>query len=173
MSGSKVLFLHGMNSRPYEDRMEIMHATGAKVFAPHIDYSMTDGVDEAIEIIEKEGISHLAGHSLGGIIAYYLSNRYRIPALLFNPAFGKLNTDYFNRVFEERLNFVGPGNSRMPFDYQFAVVGMKDDVVDPFVQLQSLKHATVWKEEELTHKIDPTTFKKYFDKFCALTNKEP
>jgi len=159
---SKVLFLHGLNSRPYEDRIEILKASGADIFCPHIDYEHDDEVAIATGIIEKEGITHLVGHSLGGILAYYMSNKYKIPALMFNPAFGKNNTDYFEQI---------DNIKNLPiYKDQYAVVGMQDDVVNPFVQLANLKHATVWKEGELGHKIDPTTYRKYFELFCEKEN---
>ena len=159
---SKVLFLHGLDSRPYEDRIEILKASGAEIFAPHIDYRKDDEVEIATAIIEKEGITHLVGHSLGGILSYYLSNRYKIPALMFNPAFGSSNLKYFESI--DKLKDLPV------FSEQYAVVGMNDDVVNPFVQLANLKHATVWKVGDLGHKIDPDTYRKYFEIFCEKTN---
>jgi hypothetical protein len=161
-SHSKVLFLHGLDSRPYEDRVEILKASGAEIFAPHINYRQDDEVSIAIDIIEKEGITHLVGHSLGGILAHYLSNVYEIPALMFNPAFGEHNVKYFSE---------NPALAYRPvFERQYAVVGINDDVVNPFVQLAHLKEATVWKVGDLGHKIDPATYKKYFEIFCKKEN---
>lgn len=159
---SKVLFLHGYGSKPYEDRIEILKASGAEIFCPHIDYDKDDEISIAMDIIEKEKITHLVGHSLGGILSFYMSNKYKIPALMFNPAFGKNNTDYFEQ-FETVKN--------LPiYKEQFAAVGMNDDVVNPFVQIANLKHATVWKVGDLGHKIDPDTYRKYFEMFCEKTN---
>lgn len=159
---SKVLFLHGLDSRPYEDRVEILKASGAEVFAPHINYREDDETGTAMAIIEKEGITHLVGHSLGGILSFYMSNKYKIPALMFNPAFGSHNLKYFGEHPELR---------DLPiFKNQYAVVGMNDTVVNPFVQLANLKHATVWKVGDLGHKIDPDTYRKYFEIFCEKEN---
>jgi hypothetical protein len=159
---SKVLFLHGLNSKIHEDRLEILKASGAEIFYPHISYQTDDEVDIATGIIEKEGITHLVGHSLGGILSYYMSNKYKIPALMFNPAFGSINLKYFET--NDKLK-------NLPiFKEQYAVVGMQDDVVNPFVQLANLKHATVWKVGDLGHKIDPDTYRKYFEIFCEKTN---
>ena len=159
---SKVLFLHGLDSRPYEDRVAILKASGADIFAPHIDYRTQDEIAIATGIIEKEGITHVVGHSLGGILSYYMSNKYKIPALMFNPAFGSFNVKYF-----EQIDAV----KNLPvFKNQYAVIGMKDDVVRPEDMLNGLKHATIWKEEELGHKVDPGTYKKYFDIFAEKTN---
>lgn len=158
---SKILFLHGLNSKPYADRVAILKSSGAEIFAPHIDYIKEDEIAIATEIIEKEGVTHLVGHSLGGILSYYLSNKYKIPALMFNPAFGSQNTKYFEQIDTMK---------NLPiFKEQFTVVGMNDVVINPFVQIAHLKHATVWKVGDLGHTIDPTTFKKYFDMFCELT----
>jgi hypothetical protein len=38
------------------------------------------------------------------------------------------------------------------------------------VQLAHLKHATVWKIGDLGHKIDPDTYRKYFEIFCEREN---
>ena len=158
---SRILFLHGLGSRPFEDRIAILKATGAEIFAPHIDYNTEDSIVLSKEIIENEDITHLVGHSLGGILAYYLSNFYKLPALLFNPAFGEHNRIYFEREF--------PRNP--PFKEQYAVVGMQDDVILPQIQLPNLvKHATVFQVEDLGHKIDPTNFKKYVEIFKEKTN---
>jgi uncharacterized protein len=158
---SNVLFLHGLNSRPYEDRVEILKSSGANVFAPHIDYMVDDEVEIATKIIETENITHIVGHSLGGILAYFLSNKYKIPALMFNPAFGSSNLKYFESI--EKLR-------ELPIHKdQYAVIGMNDDVVNPFVQIASLGHATTFKVGDLGHKIDPDTYKKYYDIFCFVT----
>ena len=158
---SRILFLHGLGSRPFEDRLAILNATGAEIFAPHIDYNTEDSITLSKEIIETEEITHLVGHSLGGILSYYLSNFYKLPALLFNPAFGEHNRIYFEREF--------PRNP--PFKEQYAVVGMQDDVILPQIQLPNLvKHATVFQVEDLGHKIDPTNFKKYVEIFKEKMN---
>lgn len=158
---SKVLFLHGLDSSPFKDRVDILKASGADIFAPKINYRESDGITIAMDIIEKESITHLVGHSLGGILSFYMSNKYKIPSLMFNPAFGSDPEKYF-----EKINSV----KNIPtYNNQFAVVGMKDDVVSPTIQLTGLKHAVVWKVPDLGHSIDPTTYKKYFEKFCILS----
>jgi hypothetical protein len=162
MEHSKVLLLHGLNSQPFPDRMAILRASGAEVFGPHIDYHKEDCVKIAMEIIDKEKITHLVGHSLGGILSYFMSNLYKIPTLMFNPAFRYENISYFSEM--------KPLEKLPIFDRQYAVVGMQDDVINPDMQIANLKHATVWTEEELGHRIDPTTFKKYFEEFCKLEN---
>jgi pimeloyl-ACP methyl ester carboxylesterase len=151
-----------MNSRPWEDRVAIMKASGAEVFAPHINYQTDDEIAIAMGIIEKEGITHLVGHSLGGILSYYMSNKYKIPALMYNPAFGAENMKYF-----EQIDAV----KNLPvFDRQYAVVGMMDEVVNPFTMLANLKHATVWKVPDLPHRLKPEEYETYFLKFCELEN---
>ncbi len=159
---SKILFLHGLDSKPFEDRTNIMEASGAIVISPHINYRNGDSSKIAENIIEEENITHLAGHSMGGILSYYLSNKYKLPVLMFNPAFRDHDSEFFGDIkYLKKFD---------PYTEQFAVVGMKDDVILPKKQLENLKHATVWKVENLGHRIDPTTFKKYFEIFCEKTN---
>lgn len=159
---SKILFLHGLDSKPYEDRIEMLQSTGAEVFAPHINYREEDGLDRALKIIEREGITHLVGHSIGGLLAFYLSNTFHLPALMFNPAFGSKNDKLIIR----------PGRlSEEPYDQQYAVVGLKDDVVSPDKQLANLKYAkVVWTVEDMGHGVPPRIFKKYLDSFANETD---
>jgi len=159
---SKILFLHGLDSRPYEDRLAILKETGAEVFAPHINYRQEDETSIAEDIIEKEGITHLIGHSLGGILSFYLSNKHKLPALMFNPAFGSINRKYFEEIRELQ--------QYPPFEEQYAVVGLKDTVIPPDVQLAGLKHAHVFEEPEMPHTIEPKLFKKYVELFSEKTN---
>lgn len=155
---NRILFLHGMNSKPFEDRVNILKACGAEVDAPQLYYQTDDkGVDLVLKLTENITYTHVVGHSFGGILAYYISNRYKIPALMFNPAFGLSNINYF-----EQIHIL---QNLQVHDKQYAVVGMQDDVVPPSNQLKYLNHATVWKVDDLGHKIDPTTFEKYFKLF--------
>lgn len=157
---SKILYLHGLDSQPWADRIDIIKGSGANVVAPHLDYRNTDAVKVALEIMEKGDITHLVGHSMGGLLSFFLSNRYKVPALMFNPAFGSKNA-----VFVTRDEF-----KEEPFAEQYAVVGMKDEVIDPQTQLANLKHATIWKEPELVHRIPPNIYQKYYNIFVQEAN---
>jgi len=164
---NKILFLHGMNSRPWEDRMEILRSSGAEVVGPHIDYSQKDGWLTAKRLIEGGGFTHVVGHSFGGIICSYITDVYSIPSLTFNPAYHPVNNEYFNvRV---------PAKSEWSKDAKvyYAVVGLGDKIVNPYNQLTALKkkHGTVkiFQEAGLGHRVDPETFRKYFDIFYEQT----
>lgn len=166
--GKKILFLHGLDSKPYEDRLHILKnsiSPSPEVFAPHIDYKNDDFLKISQKIIEENGFNTesgvLIGHSYGGILAYYLSNKYKLPALMFNPAFRERNMTFMESLGDLRNHSV--------FKKQFAVVGMKDDVIIPEVQLKKLREikATIWKVENLGHGIDPSTFETYYKKFMA------
>jgi hypothetical protein len=159
-----------MNSRPWEDRMEILRSSGAEVVGPHIDYTTKDGWDEAVKLIEGEkGFTHVVGHSFGGIICSYITDVYSIPSLMFNPAYHPINNEYFDRRMPPKNKWSKGGK------VYYAVVGMKDEVVNPFGQMTALKRkggeplVKIFQEPELGHKVDPTTFKKYFDIFYADT----
>lgn len=158
---NKILFLHGLDSRPYEDRIAILEASGSKVFCPHIIYQENLETEIAQKIIEKDGITHLVGHSLGGILAYYMSIKYELPVLMFNPAFTPHNRMYFEMV--KGLDGINA------HAVQYAVVGLQDDVIPPEMQLKMLRHAAVYQLEELGHKVDPTTYGKYFNIFFDST----
>lgn len=80
----KVLYLHGLNSKLYDDRREVMQKFDLEIFAPQIDY---EGNPNALtELLEEYEVDMVIGSSAGGLGGYYFSGLKQIPALLFNPA---------------------------------------------------------------------------------------
>lgn len=154
----KIIFhLHGLDSQPWPDRVKIMSSGGNTVIAPHVNYREEDVYKMAVQTIEENKPDALVGHSLGGLLLFYLSNQYQIPALFFNPAFKSKNA-HLLKVPQEVMDL-------KPFDKQMAVIGMQDQLILPSNQEAAMKHAIIYKVEELPHTVDPQTFKSYFSLF--------
>lgn len=65
----------------------ILSTFGDDVLAPKIYWHGGNYLfDEISDIIETENIKALVGNSAGGLLSFYLSNRYKIPAMSINPA---------------------------------------------------------------------------------------
>lgn len=153
-----VFYLHGLGSSPWKDRVDIMKSQGAFVIAPQFFYEAKPLWDTFCEIIEMHKPDCVVGHSFGGLMSYYLSNKYQIPALMFMPAFGSKNL-HLQPIPKEVLDLPACKD-------KMAVIGLKDDVVDPHVQMKALKDkAETFLEPNVGHTIPPDVFEKYYLKF--------
>ncbi|MBT0727112.1 esterase YqiA [Rosenbergiella australiborealis] len=103
---STLLYLHGFNSSPRSEKAARL-ADWLAEYAPHIQLRIPElpATPETIEtflITEFEGCTDqpvgIIGSSLGGYYATWLSQRYRVPAVVINPAV---------KPFELLLNFLG------------------------------------------------------------------
>ena len=158
----KILYLHGLDSSPWKDRVDILKSTGAFVVAPQFNYREQIVWKQLEELHKENHFDAVVGHSLGGYLAYYFSNYFKIPALMFMPAFGsrKSDIDELQPLPKEVMN-------ALPYKDQMAVVGMKDDVVHPKVQIRFLErtNAEIFREPNEGHRFAPSLFQKYVDKF--------
>lgn len=129
-SSQKILYLHGLGATSDSDNVSILKKD-YDIISPLLDYKnklVWEYVNKVIITIKPIAI---IGHSLGGYLAYYLSNKYKIPALMFNPAFGDKDLDLIN-IPEDIKNII-------PFNEQVAIIGAKDDVVNPAEQIKMLE----------------------------------
>jgi hypothetical protein len=118
----KTLYIHGLDSHPVKEKLEILNKAGLEVFALHLDYRTEKN---AYRILKKyvldENISFLVGSSLGGYIAYWLAEELGLPCLLFNPAMSY--SDAFQEFIPEIENRDCPA--------RFVVVGAFDEIINP------------------------------------------
>lgn len=88
----KLLYLHGLDSKPNMAKIAILESDGHEVVAPHIDYRKHINDIELFISLEKlcidEKVETIVGSSLGGYMGFFLSEKLMIPAVLFNPALG-------------------------------------------------------------------------------------
>lgn len=159
-----VLYLHGLDATPETDHVSILKSDQVNIISPYFDYNrgreyIFDFISN--EIIKQENIQGIIGHSFGGFLAYYLSNKHNIPCLMFNPAFDKRN------------EYTIPNDVRKlkPYSNQIAVVGSKDSDISAKVQLSHLdKSITDVYIEEIDHDIPDQIKLKYFEKFIWMLN---
>lgn len=161
-SESKILFLHGLDSNPEKeiDKTNFIKNLGFEINVPHIEYEKKDSVEIISFMIEELKITHIIGHSLGGCIAFNMSNKYKIPSLLFNPAFESDNLLHLEDYKNISL-----------FKDQIAVVGMQDSDVDPNIQLKNLKGIDNIFKLEIDHDIPQDIFEEYFKLFSKGDDK--
>jgi len=131
------------------------------VYAPFIDYEkQADIVIKLYEEFRNKPLDFISGTSLGGIIAFHLAKLLNVPCLLFNPAVIALN---------QIKQFIP--NKAFETDYKqnsMVVIGLKDDIVDPNLQIEffkNFKNFILIKETELEHGIPIEIFEEYFNEF--------
>jgi len=85
----KILYLHGLDSYPKPEKVNILKTKG-EVVAPKLNYYAFQNditlFKELANSIKMEKIIHIVGSSFGGYMGFYLSEYCKIPAILFNPA---------------------------------------------------------------------------------------
>lgn len=129
------LYLHGLDGSPNPKKVEaIKNRYNVNVIAPHYDYRKEKaGIFEIVEnlILERQ-IKLLIGNSMGGYISHYLSNKLNIPSVLFNPA---IKSPISRGVAPLPTHF----KKIEPNKKQYVLLGMNDNVVDPYVTQRYLK----------------------------------
>lgn len=82
----KILYLHGLDGSLNDEKRSILQKHGT-VVSPAIDYRTEyNSIELLVEQFKNDKIGAVIGSSMGGFVAYYISNAYQRPSLLFNPA---------------------------------------------------------------------------------------
>jgi pimeloyl-ACP methyl ester carboxylesterase len=122
------------------------------------------------EIIENHNIKAIVGNSAGGYAAFYLSNKYKIPAMSINPAMCSTST-------APTLQPLPDDMKNLPlFPKQLIVVGDKDSKVNKGVDMNLVveylnkigfeeKGGTILTLEDTYHKISKEQFDMAFKVF--------
>ena len=156
----KILYLHGLNSRPTEEKIEILRNYSKDVYAPVIDWE-NPKVRKTLfmklsDLIRTEGITHVIGSSMGGQMAFYLSNYSDINGMCFNPAFNYLYSDFgFTMNGTDKKILINLGKMDKVVDYKYTI-----DFVNKF----NLKNVS-YNMLNIGHNIDVETFSKCVDIF--------
>jgi|SRR5699024_1123913 len=158
----KILYLHGLSSSGLgPEKRKILEKYG-KVYSPAIDYrTEPNSIELLVEQYQNEKINVVVGSSMGGFIGYYISNAFRIPALLFNPALASR-----------------PVNQKIPIyknpylGFKQIVLAANDDVIDPKETLvflsKSLQQFTDYHihiRQDIKHQIPVDVFEKEVQMF--------
>jgi hypothetical protein len=149
-----ILYIHGLDSFPHPERLEVLQNNGHKTYALHLDYQ---NEPKTFSILEKYALENqvdfIIGSSAGGYIGYWLGHHLNIPQLLFNPAVTKRNI-------REDVGFDIPVNQNLS---SFVVLGVQDDVVphDENVSFfKDMKNVKMVSCHWLAHQIDLQTFQE-------------
>jgi uncharacterized protein len=149
----RVLYLHGLDSNPSKEKIELLTDYGYKVTAPHIiyrqfenDISLFEGI---IREIKDSRIDFIIGSSFGGYMGFWASEIANKKALLFNPAI-------------MRQSSLIPVNKTKSDTPKIIVLGKNDDVVDPketkeFVNIGKYQNISVY-EWDFAHRVSLENF---------------
>jgi hypothetical protein len=155
----KTLYIHGLDSSPKQDKIKIVEKY-SKAFSLHLNYhNEPNSFNILSNLIIEKNINFIIGSSFGGMLGYWLAEKHKIPALLFNPAL----------QIEKSIIHFEINHNKSPF--KLIILGMKDEIVDPIITSKFLnknlhdKNYEIINCDELAHKIDMETFKKQTDYF--------
>lgn len=157
-SNVKVLYLHGLDSSPNKDRVDILLSSGHEIISPFIDYRNENAAEIVSAIIINDNITHIVGHSIGGRLAYHMSTLHGIPALMFNPAFDEEDEAILNLESLDEIEGEKPS-------IMWTVVGMDDDVVTPDKQIDGAKHSVIYRIDGMGHDVSGEIMNRYFFMF--------
>lgn len=141
-----------------EERLKILNKQ-FNVIEPIITKDNKDNLYvESEKIIKENKIEAIVGISTGGYIGYYLSNTYKIPALLLNPALNCVPILREQKMPKQVYN-------SDEFEKQILVLGINDVVVNPMLALKIIEHKNNIYKVDIEHQIPLDVFKKYLKLF--------
>lgn len=160
----KVLYIHGLDSNPTPQKIEMIAQKGHEVFALHLNYRTEKDAYHILKKYASENqVEFIVGSSLGGFLGFYLAEELGIGCLLFNPAMA--------------INIV---EAKISADFQrkcpkrYIILGDKDEVVNPnlnwgFFQKSENQapHQRVIRCQWLAHQIDFVSFNEFLS-FAGL-----
>ena len=157
-----ILYLQGYHDTTTEPIVKILKDTkNLKVIAPKIDYDNGSVWNKLSELIEKHKVTAIIGHSLGGYIGYYLSQKFYVPALLFSPAFE--DKWYKLQPVPENILYL----PIKKYD-KIVVMGAKDDELNiKNIEKLLIGKSMVYEEPEMNHQPNEEIFKKYLELFVG------
>ena len=160
----KGIYLHGYQGFVTEEKKAFLEKFG-DVYAPHTDYDQNPTIlFQLIEKFKNEELDFVSGTSLGGILAYHLAIKLEVPCLLLNPAVTAMGMikDFLPE------HTIGKSSSK----YVNVIIGEKDDVVDPKLQLDFFNHIKsinhhieIIKNKNLGHFVPLDVFEESFKQF--------
>lgn len=157
-----ILYLHGLDATPEKDNIQIFKKDNIKIISPYLDYREKPLFNDISSIIIKEKPDGIIGHSIGGYLSYYLSIKFYIPCLMFNPAFN--DNDLIFQPLPINIYDLTPNIN------QIALIGSEDDVIPMKDQINGLKNNKNIKIfiEKIGHDIPDVIKLKYFTKFINI-----
>jgi predicted esterase YcpF (UPF0227 family) len=148
-----VLYIHGLDSKPNSQKLDLIKKKGHQVTALHLDYRKELNAYSLLsEHARKSKIEYIIGSSLGGYFGYWLGHDLRVNQLLFNPAMPYRSVKVQSNNISEKPNV-----------FSHVVLGAHDDIIPPnlnmsfFSTRDNIKLLTChW----LGHEVDIKTFEE-------------
>lgn len=152
----KILYLHGLDGSLGDEKRGILQKFGT-VLSPAIDYRTEyNSIEMLVEQFKNDKIDVVVGSSMGGFVGYYVSNAYKRPALLFNPALA-------SRSVRQKV----PTYTHPLLGFKQLVIGTRDDVINAKDTLEFLSknlqiHTNyhIHIRQELEHRIPVDVFEE-------------
>ena len=152
----KTLYIHGLDSEPRKDKLEILAKAGLDPIALHLDYrNETDAYLLLLHFANTEQVKFIVGSSMGGLLGLYLAAELQIPSLLFNPALAMTSVEM---KLPKKQDFNSP--------LRMVVLGDKDKIINPNKNYHLLRKEykstsqKIIRMEWLPHSIDIQTFEE-------------
>ena len=145
----KVLYLHGLESKPTGPKMKYLKDRFESFYAPEIDYEEPETYEEILDLCITEEFDMIIGSSMGGYFAHAIGTTLGTPVIMFNPA---LHSRSFNPY--------GVINGGKDID-GYCVLGMDDTVIDPHKTAEMLESAprlAIMPVEGMGHRVPFTKF---------------
>jgi len=158
MDNLRLLYIHGLKSRPKKEKTNILEEYADFVFAPKINYFGDAPVFSwLLAECQAQNINALVGSSAGGLMGFWLNKYLGLKALLFNPAlqFPSFEAD----VIEPSPQEVQPNY------FNYILIGKQDQTVLPestIAFLEQKENPKTYQLEilpQLGHQIDLDTFR--------------
>ena len=147
----KVLYIHGLDSEPSEEKLELIRKKGYETCALHIDYRKEKMAYWRLrDLAIAEQVTFIVGSSLGGYFGYWLGQELGIEQLLFNPAMP------FRSVHVPKPDMEADTAIK-----RWVVLGAHDEIIPANLNLNFFKNdesARVITCSWLGHRIDLETF---------------
>jgi len=171
------MYFHGWGGHFDETKNKILSKFGDEVYFPDIDYQNMRNLIGCYtnEAYGSKTPTLIIGNSLGGYLAYHISNICKFPALLFNPAF------FFKNGGELRPNSNSESDGCLDKNI---IISLKDEELDVKRTLKFLKEngfdSQIKMYNNLTHQIpidvfenEFTSFREMYKDFKMVDQKKP
>lgn len=112
------LYIHGLGAKVSDGIKKSL--SDYNLIYPNINYDDSNKpYYQCLEILNNNKVDFIIGHSVGGVMAFYLAKEKNVPALLLCPAFGDKYLVFTSKSIKKFTPKIA------------AIIGKKDNEVDP------------------------------------------
>ena len=126
----RILFLHGLESKPGCEKVQLLQSLGHIVQSPKIEYKDDKSYENLYKLTKYNNYDVIIGSSMGGWFAWNLGKELGVPVLLLNPA---LHSRSVNPIIGEWRQIEKKASK------VFLALGLYDEVISPDKTLEWLK----------------------------------